>query len=195
VNQTLDAYEQVLRERPDLVPTRLRIEHFSYASESDIGRAVRLGVALSIQSNFNTPRGISPTFADQRVGAEHAADVYAWDRLDRMGALLVEGSDYFGAPGPALLGMHAGLTGINAIGDRGDTPAVRQRLLRMAGAWLAAGGTLMDPADAGDRTVDHIVLSADPLTVPLDSMTAIRVLSVVREGREVHRGSAPQGRE
>jgi predicted amidohydrolase YtcJ len=56
VRRTLDAYEQLLRERPGSDPTRLRIEHFSYARETDLARAVRLGVVLSIQSNFNSAR-------------------------------------------------------------------------------------------------------------------------------------------
>ena len=178
VKEALDAYETVLRERPRIVPTRLRIEHFSYARDPDFARAVRLGIALSVQSNFNTPRGVSPTFAGQRLGAANAERAYAWNRLDRMGALLVEGSDYFGEPGAPLAGMHAGMTGINAIGERGDTRAVRERLLRLTQVWLAPGGRLVVPR-AGDSG-EKIVLSASPLTVPLDSLVTIRVKSVVQ---------------
>ncbi|MBL0171752.1 MAG: amidohydrolase family protein [Gemmatimonadaceae bacterium] len=174
VKEVLDAYEMVLRERPRLVPGRLRIEHFSYAREGDFARAVRLGVALSVQSNFNTPRGVSPTFAEQRLGVANAPRAYAWDRLDRMGALLVEGSDYFGEPGAPMAGMQAGLTGINAIGDRGDTPAVRMRLIGLTRAWLAPGGGL----ELGGG--DSVALSGDPLAVSLDSLRGIRVLSVQR---------------
>ena len=159
-----------------VVPARLRIEHFSYAREVDFARAVRLGIALSVQSNFNTPRGVSPSFAGQRLGAANAERAYAWNRLDRMGALLVEGSDYFGEPGAPLAGMHAGMTGINAIGERGDTRAVRERLLRLAQVWLAPGGLFIVPR-AGDA---RIVLNADPLRVPLDSLPAIRVKAMVR---------------
>lgn len=175
VREVLDAYETVLRERPGLVPTRLRVEHFSYASDADMERAVRLGVALSVQSNFNTPRGVSPTFAEQRVGGSGAARVYAWDRLARAGAVLVEGSDYFGEPGAPLLGLYYGIVGVNAIGERGDSPEVRRELLRLNSRWLGAGGVFdsvgLVPGGAGDR----VLLSGDPLTVPVESLTALYV--------------------
>ncbi len=175
VHEVLDAYERVLRERPGLVPTRLRIEHFSFASDSDFARAVRLGVALSVQSNFNTPRGVSPTFAEQRVGVTRGANVYDWDRLARMGAVLVEGSDYFGEPGAPLLGLYSGVVGVHALGARGDTPELRRELLRLNSAWLAPGGVLEAPATAGDSASRYVVLSADPVTVPAESLLTIRV--------------------
>ncbi len=176
VAATLDAYERILRERPDLEPARLRIEHFSYASEVDLERAARLGVALSIQSNFNSPRGTSPTFGEQRVGAEGAERVYAWDRLDALGALLVEGTDHFAAPSAPLAGVHAALTGINALGQRGDTPELRARVLRMHQVWLAPGGRLVLPDSSGAL----LRLSADPRTASLDSLPRIGIRGVPR---------------
>lgn len=179
VRETLDAYESVLRERPGTVPARLRIEHFSYAAEADLARAVRLGVALSIQSDFNAPRGTSPTFAEVRVGRDGAPRVYPWERLQRMGALLVEGSDHFGAPGEAFDGPYAALVGINALGERGDSPALRALVLRLHQDWLAPGGT-HEPAPSAPEVRDGagrvVLLSGDPLTVPLDSLRTLRVL-------------------
>ncbi len=174
VKAALDAYEAVLVERPDIEPGRLRIEHFSYAGDADFERAARLGIALSVQSGFNSPRGTTPTFGEQRVGAANAERVYAWERLEGLGALLVEGSDAFADPGPALVGFHAALTGINAIGERGDAPEVRERALRLQQAWLAPGGAIEPPGRSGAR----VRLSADPLRAPLDSLLAIRVLRV-----------------
>ena len=183
VAEVLDAYELVLKERPDLVSTRLRIEHFSYASDADFARAVRLGIALSMQSNFNTPRGTSPTFAQQRVGDARAGRVYASNRLERMGAVLLEGSDYFGQPGVPLRGVHAALVGVNALGERGDTPALRRRLLELNTAWLAPGGTLEFPRWSGDRSGGRVALSADPLTAPLDSLLVVEVRATERPRR------------
>lgn len=175
VREALDAYESVLEERPGLVPTRLRIEHFSYASDADMERAVRLGIALSVQSNFNAPRGVSPTFAEQRVGAAGASRVYAWDRLARMGAVLVEGSDYFGEPGAPLLGLYYGVVGVNAIGERGDSPEVRRELMRLNSRWLGAGGVLDSTWSAPGAAGSGVVLSGDPLVVAVESLTAVRV--------------------
>jgi len=180
VHEVLDAYEAVLRARPEVTPTRLRIEHFSYAADSDFLRAVRLGVALSVQSNFNTPRGVTPTFAEERVGAAGAGRVYAWDRLARMGAVMVEGSDYFGQPGAPLLGLYSEIVGVNAIGERGDSPEVRAELMRLNSAWLAPGGLLQGPAGAGDAAAGFVVLSGDPLRVPVESLLTILVRPSVR---------------
>lgn len=186
VHEVLDAYEVVLRERPSVVPTRLRIEHFSFASDEDFARAVRLGVALSVQSNFNTPRGVTPTFAEQRVGVERGARVYDWDRLSRMGAVLVEGSDYFGEPGAPLLGLYSGVVGVHALGARGDSPQVRRELLRLNSAWLAPGGLLEAPGAQGDSATRYVVLSADPASVPAESLLTIRV-------RRANARAAPSG--
>lgn len=96
----LDAYEQVIAARPDLNPRRLRIEHFLYFSENDVARAVRLGVVLSIQSNFNARMDEEVPFG-----------------LARVGAPLSEGSDYFAMSGPPLAGFSATLGRKYAVGQ------------------------------------------------------------------------------
>ncbi len=131
VKRALDACEAVLAQRPGLDPHRLRIEHFSYAREEDFGRAVRLGVVLSIQSNFNSAVTDTPTFGGMRVGEANDPRVYAWNRLERMGARLAEGSDYFTRPGPALAGYVAALTLHNAVGDGRPDAEARMVAYRM----------------------------------------------------------------
>jgi len=191
VRRTLDAYERVLGSRPDLAPRRLRIEHFSFAREVDFGRAVRLGVLLSVQPDFNTPEGVRPTFADLRVG--HSADprVYAWARLDSMGAPLAGGTDYFTTPGPALLTFRMSLTGHNAIGVTGPGPRGRLASLRQMTAWYPPGGGAPSRGELrkGDAA-DLVVLSRDPLTTPADSLDEVRVLATFRDGRVVYADSS-----
>jgi len=187
VHRTLDAYEQILAERPDLDPRRLRIEHFSYAQERDFQRAVEMGIVLSIQSGFNSPHGESPSFGEQRVGHANASRVYAWDRLERMGALLAEGSDYFTAPGPALLGVHAAWTRANAIGMRDGGPSGRLVAFRLH--------TALYPADGGPSTggwlaatgpANFVILSADPMSVAAPEVLSVAVLATIRAGRVVY---------
>lgn len=189
VHRTLDAYEQLLTERADLDPRRLRIEHFSYARKEDFERAALMGIVLSIQSNFNALADEQPSFAEQRVGAENSSRVYAWDRLERMGALLAEGSDYFAAPGPPLLGVHAAWTRANAVGVRDGGPAGRlvafrlHTALRPAGGGPPTGGWLSATAPA-----DCVILSADPLSVTESEVLAIAVLATIRAGQVVYDG-------
>jgi len=197
VERTLDVYEQLLRERPGLPPGRLRIEHFSYAQDRDFERAARLGVVLSIQSNFNSPPGEQPSFGEMRVGSENAARVYGWDRLERMGATLAEGSDYFAAPGPALLGLHAAWTRLNAIGERGGDTRGRLVAFRLH--------TTLHPADGGPPIegsisvggpADFVILSGDPLTVSESDVSGIEVLATIRAGRVAYdRGVLPSLRD
>jgi len=189
VASTLDAYEALLTERPGLDPHRLRIEHISYASDEDFRRAVALGIPLSIQSNFNSPPGESPTFGEMRVGMDHGADVYPWGRLEDEGALLLEGTDLYGLPGPVLLTLYAALTAQNAVGIRGEGPEGRLLALRLATRFLPPGGAppLEGRLRVGVRA-DLVVLSGDPMTVPMPEFLALRVLATFRHGREVFDG-------
>jgi predicted amidohydrolase YtcJ len=174
VQRALDACEAVIKQRPGLDPSRLRIEHFSYAREEDFGRAVRLGVVLSIQSNFNSAVTDNPTFGAMRVGEANDPRVYAWNRLQRMGARLVEGSDYFTRPGPALAGYVAALTLHNAVGD--GRPDVEARLVAYR---MGAVTERIRPGDAADL----VILSGNPLTAPRDSLAGIEVLATISNGR------------
>lgn len=174
VKRALDACETVIEQRPGLDPGRLRIEHFSYARDEDFGRAVRLGVVLSIQSDFNSAVTDTITFGAMRVGAVNDSRVYAWNRLQRMGARLVEGSDYFTRPGPPLAGFVAALTLHNAIGD--GRPDAEARLV----AYRMQAGTAR--IRAGDEA-DLVILSGNPLTTPRDSLAGIEVLATINRGR------------
>jgi predicted amidohydrolase YtcJ len=174
VQRALDACERVIEQRPGLDPGRLRIEHFSYAREQDFGRAVRLGLVLSIQSSFNSAVTDNPTFGAMRVGAANDPRVYAWNRLERMGARLVEGSDYFTRPGLPLAGFVAALTLHNAVGEGRPDAEARLVAYRMG----AVPGGIRPGAPA-----DLVILSGNPLTVARDSLTAIEVLATINNGR------------
>ena len=189
VHRTLDAYEQLLTERAALDPRRLRIEHFSYAQQRDFERAVRMGIVLSIQSSFNSSPDERPSFGERRVGAENASRVYAWDRLERMGALLAEGSDYFTAAGPPLLGVHAAWTRANAVGMRDGGPAGRLVAFRQHTAlYRADGGPPTGGWLATTRPADLVILSADPLSVAEPDVLSIAVLATIHAGRVVYDG-------
>jgi predicted amidohydrolase YtcJ len=185
VKRTLDAYEEVIRVRPRLDPARLRIEHFSYAREPDFARAVRLGVVLSIQTNFNSSPDDRPPFGAVRVGALNEPRVYAWDRLRRAGARLAEGSDYFARPLEPFAGFHAALTRRYAIGaDRPDGEG-RAMAYQMQARRFPPSGAVSEPVLRAGAPADFVVLSADPLTVPIAEIPRIVVLATVNRGRLV----------
>ena len=185
VHRTLDAYETILRERPALNPRRLRIEHFSYASEADLARAVRLGVVLSIQSNFNAMPEDDPSFGAERLGASSEPRVYNWARLRAMGATLAEGSDYFAAPGPALAGFVATLGRKYAVGEALPDSAARQLAWRMNAFRFEPNGERTGGMIRVGGPADLVVWNADPFTVPRSELDQVGIRLVIRAGRVV----------
>lgn len=206
VGRVLDVYEQVLKERPGLSPRRLRIEHFSFASEADMRRAARLGVLIVIQPGFVLPDAEGRTMEEARVGTEASGRVYAFGHLLRLGAALAGSSDDFAGLSAPYWPVYAAVTRQSLSGDppggwHPENRLTREEALRLftrfhpPGGGPAIGGRLAvgDPANA-------IVVSADPLAVPAADLPKIRVLATFREGRQVgeardrmaQRGRAPR---
>lgn len=185
VHRVLDAYEQLLAERPGLAPGRLRIEHFSYASEGDMARAARLGVVLSIQHVFNAAPDDSLGLGAQRAGAANEERVYAWDRLAALGARLAEGSDYFAAPLAPMAAYAASLSTRHAIGAGKADVATRTALLARLWTRWTPEGTPQVGAVAVGAPADFVVLDEDPVATPPAQLGERRVLAVVRDGRLV----------
>lgn len=182
VRRTLDAYEQLLADRPGLDPRRLRIEHFSYATERDLARAVRLRVILSIQGNFNALPTDTPTFGAARVGTENEPRVYPWRRLNEMGAVLAEGSDYFTRPGAALDGFLATIARRHALAEGLSEPEARARALEVATRWFAPSGKDELPSLAAGAPASFVVWSNDPQRVARTELPNITVRALVVDG-------------
>lgn len=188
VGWALDAYESVMAERSSLAPGRLRIEHFSYAREPDFARAVRLGIVLSIQSNFNAMPADERTLGGMRVGRGNEARVYAWDRLERLGARLAEGSDYFALPEEPLAGFIASLVRSHAVGETRPDGEARRLAYRMNSTWFGPDGTSRGGAIRVGDPADLVVLSGNPLTLPRPELVGVRVIATIGQGRIVHSG-------
>ena len=189
--RALDAYEAVYAARPRIRHGRLRIEHFSYASEADFRRAARLQVALSIQPVFNAGPDEAAPLGKMRVGEAAEPRVYAWDRLQRMGALLVAGSDDFTRPAEPLAGFAATLTRRNSIGRSRPDAEARWLALMLQARRLTPEGGHLDTALRAGAAGDLVLLSGNPLTVPRDSLAAVTVRVTVARGRVVYEAAAP----
>ncbi len=195
VATVLDVYESILQERPDLEPTRLRIEHFSYAREQDFARAADLGVLLSIQPNFVAPGDDGRAMEDSRVGTENSARVYAWGRLSKLGAHLAFGSDYFTTPLPPLTTFYCAVTrrNLNGLPEEGWHPAERldrdRALETMTRVWPGGGqGAGRAGLTVGSRA-DFVVLDADPLQVAPPALLEIAVSGTYLGGESTYSGS------
>lgn len=182
VRRTLDAYEQIVRDRPNVARRRLRIEHFSYATDEDLARAARLGIVLSIQSGFNSAMDESPPFGTTRVGQLNEPRVYPWSRLRSLGATLAEGSDYFSRPGQPLASFAAALSRRHGAASEERDPGARISAYRLQSGWISPEGDMSEPRLAVGAAADFVILSANPLTVSRSEIAAIAVLATVHNG-------------
>jgi predicted amidohydrolase YtcJ len=192
VARVLDAYERVLRDEPSLSPRRFRIEHFGYASTSDIRRAVSLGVLLVSQPNFIFPDAAGVTMEEHRLGEESCDRVYPWRTLSELGAPLAGSSDYFNEPGAPLWDFYSAFTRKSPDGNPAHGWQQQERLSREDSLRLVT--TLFPPGGAAPRggrlavgeSADLAILSANPLTQPEDEILGIDVLATLREGIVTH---------
>jgi predicted amidohydrolase YtcJ len=188
VERTLDVYEEILRERPQLRPRRLRVEHFSYAKPEDFDRAAALGVVLVVNPDFVAPDDHGRAMEDARVGPERSDRVYALGRLAAAGARLGFGSDYFVAPGAPLLGYYAATTrrngnGLPAAGWHPEERLSRVESLRVqTRLWPAGGGEPERGGLAVGGRADLVVLTADPLTVEESAILQVGVEATFLDG-------------
>ena len=188
VHRVLRAYTRVADDLGDLDPRRFRIEHFGYSSLEDQRIATERGFLLVAQPNFIDPDDDGRTMEDWRLGAENGDRVYPWKTLSEAGANLALSSDYYVAPGPALLDFYAIRTRANRAGMPREGWQPRQRLrreesLRMATSLCRGGG---GPPGGGIIRVGApaslAVLSANPLTVDESDLLSIEVRRTLRRG-------------
>jgi len=191
VGRTLDVYEKLLRARSSLEPSRLRIEHFSYARPEDFERAAALGVVLCVNPDFIGPDDRGRTMEDARVGLDRSERVYALGRMARSGAKLAFGSDYFARPFAPMFGFYAAVTRQNANGFPEQGWHRSERLSRLDALRIqttlhpAGGARQLGRRSRGGRLAvgepaDLVVLSADPLSVPESEILEIEAVAVFR---------------
>jgi hypothetical protein len=198
VDTALDVYEEILREQPLVPPTRLRIEHFSYARPWDFARAADLGILTVVNPDFVGPDDHGLAMEDTRVGPENSEMVYAFGRLAAAGAKLAFGSDYFSAPGEPMLGFYAAVTRRNGNGLPADGWHPAERLPRSESLkiqtrlWPPGGGEPERGGLAVGGRADLAVLSADPLSVATSAILGISVEATFLDGK-ITRGDGIDG--
>ena len=89
--ETLDVYESIFKEHPDLKDPRWRIEHAQHLNPSDIPRFAQLGVIASMQGIHACSDG---PYVPKRLGDQRAKDgAYVWRSLMNTGAIIANGTD------------------------------------------------------------------------------------------------------
>jgi predicted amidohydrolase YtcJ len=102
----LDIFERVEKEDGPR-DRRFRIEHAQHIAPADIPRFAALGVIASMQPYHAIDDG---RWAEKVIGPVRAKTTYAFNTLEKAGATLAFGSDWFVAPPTPLEGIYAAVT-------------------------------------------------------------------------------------
>jgi predicted amidohydrolase YtcJ len=188
VARVLQVYAGILQTDHSVVPSRLRIEHFSIATPADMRRAAQLGVLLSIQPGFVWPDDDGVTMQDSRIGKEHTTGAYAWATLAGMGARMMGSSDDFTVPGPPLWNFYAAVTRKNPGGKppegwHSGELLPRKSAIRLFTDSVLPGGEYSNIQLRADAPANLVVLSADPFAAAESDILSIKVNATIRAGQ------------
>ncbi|MFW6067434.1 MAG: amidohydrolase [Myxococcota bacterium] len=188
-SMVLDAYEEALRVRPGLDPRRLRVEHFTYVSRSDMERAARMGVILAVQPAFVEPDEYGHVMEELRLGPEQAARAYAFRDLVALGARLAGSTDDYTFVPNAMRTLHAAATRRTPLPGMTARWQPEQCLSREQGfglltRWWRHGGREPTSGTLREGGPAHlVVLSGNPFEVPDEEILSLQVCATWKDGR------------
>jgi len=191
----LDAYAVALGEAGPGLDARLRIEHAQVLHPDDIPRFAALGVLPSMQAQHLTS---DMPWAEQRLGPARMRGAYAWRALLDQGSPIPGGSDApVEVPDP-LLAFHAAVSRQDAAGQppggcHPEQCMTRLEALRHLTLWPAYAAfqeERLGSLTPGKRA-DLVVLSGDPLALPVDELTSLQVDLTVFDGDVVYERNPP----
>jgi predicted amidohydrolase YtcJ len=182
----LSAYERVLARHPGTPPGTLVVEHAFLADPDQRARAIRAGVAITVQHPllYSLGENLLRFWGEER--ARRVMPVRAW--LDE-GALVAAGSDSNVSFFDPLLSMWGLATrGTRTVGVQGAEYAVS----RYDAVWLytAAGAALLGEPALGTietgRLADLVAFRADPIRCAVDDLPELEPALTLVGGRPVH---------
>ena len=186
--ETLDLFERALARRSEGPTLRWRIEHAQHLHPLDIPRFGKLGVIPAMQGIHCTS---DAPYVIARLGQQRAQQgAYVWRSLRETGAVIVNGTDAPVEDVNPIPSYYASVTRKLADGSLffPDQRMTRQEALRSYTLDAAYGafeegvkGSLVP-----GKLADIVILSGNPLTVPADSIPAIRVRSTIVGGDIVY---------
>ena len=192
--EVLDIYRDVLREHPARTGLRWRIEHAQHLDPADVPRFAELGVIASMQGCHATSDG---PFVVTRLGQRRAQEgAYAWQRLLKSGATIVNGTDVPVEDISPLRCFYSSVSRKMADG-RAFFPEhcmTRQQALRsytLDAAYAGFEEQLKGSLTPG-KLADIAVLSKDIMTVPEAEIPQAEVLYTIVGGKVLfERGRTP----
>ncbi|HWX23783.1 MAG TPA: amidohydrolase, partial [Vicinamibacteria bacterium] len=192
----LDMFEKAFHEFPGVRDPRFRIEHAQILSAADIPRFGRLGVIASMQGIHATS---DRPWAPARLGLARVQEgAYAWQKLLRSGARIINGTD---APVEDVDPIRCFYASVTREDENGNPPGgfdpeqrmSREEALRtytLDGAYGTFEEHSLGSVEKG-KSADLTVLSKDILTVPEREILSARVLLTIVAGQVRYEAAAP----
>lgn len=189
VRNSIDLYEQVMKEYNVGSNHRWRIEHFQITTPSDIERTAQLKIIPALQTVHATS---DKNMAETRIGPERMKYAYAWRKIINAGLVIPNGSD---AP-IEIVNPYHGLYAAITRTDRDGQPAggwypeekmTREEALKSFTIWAAYGQfeeTIKGSLKEG-KLADFVVLDRDYMVCPESEIKDISPLMTVVGGEVV----------
>ncbi|HZE13947.1 MAG TPA: amidohydrolase [Chthoniobacterales bacterium] len=184
----LDLYEKAMTAVPPenrkIRDPRWRVEHAQILSAQDLPRFAKLGIIASMQPSH----AISDLFfAPSRLGKERLAGAYAWQSLQKSGAIICGGSDAPVERGEPMIEFYAAVTRKSIKGESADGWHLEEALTREQALKIFtfnAAYAAFEEADKGSiepgKLADFTVLSADIMKIPApEILTTNCVMTVI----------------
>jgi predicted amidohydrolase YtcJ len=183
--QVLDVYRDVFREHPEKTGLRWRIEHAQHLHPDDIPRFAQLGVIASMQGVHATS---DAPFVATRLRPRRAQEgAYAWQRLLKSGAVIVNGTDVPVEEISPVRCVYASVTrklpdGRVFFPEHRMTRRQALRSYTLDAAYAAFEEDIKGSLALG-KLADVVVLSKDITTVPDEDILQAEVLYTLVGGK------------
>jgi hypothetical protein len=187
IETVLNSFEETLKTHPPK-DHRHRIEHCSVLNPELIGRMKKLRLIASVQPHF-VP---SDFWVTDRVGQSRARWVYPFKTLMHEGLTVAAGSDCPVEPISPILGLWATVTR-KTFSEENLTVEEALRVYTVNAAYASFDEKERGTIEEG-KLADLTVLSADPLTVPLEDIKKIKVQMTIVNGKVVYARRRPKRR-
>jgi predicted amidohydrolase YtcJ len=169
---------------------RFRIEHAQHIHPEDIQRFAELRVIPSMQPYHAIDDGC---WAEKYIGINRCRTSYAFYSLEKAGASLAFGSDWFVAPPSPLEGIYAAVTRrtLDNKNPSGWIPeqkiSVEQalRAYTSGGAYASFDEKIKGTLEAG-KLADFVIIDKDIFSIEPEKIRDIKIMSTYVGGREVY---------
>jgi predicted amidohydrolase YtcJ len=183
----LQLYSEFLKDKNDL---RWRIEHAQVIHPGDFDLFGKFSVVPSVQPTHATS---DMYWGEERIGKERMKGAYAYKRLLEENGWLPLGTDFPVENINPLYTFYAAvarkdLTGFPAEGFQMENALTRQEALRGMTIWAAKAAfeeNIKGSLEPG-KFADFIILDQDIMTIPIDSVPQVKVLSTWSGGQKVY---------